>query len=74
ARTDLFAFNPDRVLRDITKLVAVVPNLPACKDVGQYLQDKVVQILVTPVSAKGLMSLLDHMTQEPRNKASKQRH
>ncbi|KAF2457213.1 hypothetical protein BDY21DRAFT_386031 [Lineolata rhizophorae] len=74
AKTGLFPFNRDRVLRDITKPAAAPPIRTACGDAGLYPQDGVVQTPVTPVSLKGLTSLLNLFTQDPHDEVSKQRH
>ncbi len=56
AKTDLFPFNSNKVLSDISKLLA---ELIASKinEVGSYTQDQVSQMLVTSVSAEAVISL-----------------
>lgn len=72
---DRLSFNPDRVLRHITKLVAELPTaLPITKDSGPYLQGEVVQTPVTLVSSEALTSLLTLIKQDPHDEKSAKRH
>jgi hypothetical protein len=59
AKSRLFLFNLDRVLRHITKLLVLSLDRTVCKDLEQCLEDKLVQTLVTPVSTEGLALLLN---------------
>jgi hypothetical protein len=74
AKSGLFPFNPDRVLRDITKPLVLSSDRTVCKDLEQCLEDELVQTPVTPVSTEGLASLLDQIRQAPHDEASKQQH
>jgi hypothetical protein len=78
AKSGLFPFNPDRVLRDITKPVAEAPTpLPirtGCGGSGPYPQHDVVQTPVTPVSSEALASLLTQIKQDPHDETSTKRH
>ncbi len=74
AKTDLFPFNSDKVLSDISKLLA---ELIASKinEVGSYTQDQVSQTLVTSVSAEAVASLHNLIKQNANvlDETSKQR-
>ena len=60
AKSGLFPFNPDRVLRDTPKPVAALTVPKACEvDVGPCPQGEVVQTPVTPVTTEALMPLQD---------------
>jgi hypothetical protein len=76
AKTGLFPFNPERVLRDVTKPVTTLtlPIRKACEDGAPCTRDEVVQTPVTPVSSEALTSLLNLITQDPHDEKSKQRH
>jgi hypothetical protein len=76
AKTGLFPFNPDRVLRDVMKPVTVltVPTRNACEDRELCPRDELVQTPVTPVSSGALTSLLNPITKDPHNEKNKQRH
>jgi DDE superfamily endonuclease len=74
AKTGLFPFNPDRVLRDIAKPVVAltIPKADEVK-VGPCPQDEVLQTPVTPVSPNALTSLLNLIKQDPHDETNKQR-
>ncbi|KAF2195057.1 hypothetical protein K469DRAFT_722393 [Zopfia rhizophila CBS 207.26] len=75
AKTGLFPFNPDRVLRDITKPAAELPTaLSITKDSGPFLRGEVVQTPVTPVLSEALTSLLTLIKQDPHDEKSAKRH
>lgn len=65
AKSGLFPFNRDRVLRNIPKPVAVLTTPQACElDVGSCPQGQVVRTPVTPVTIEALTSLQDLTTQD----------
>ncbi|KAF2027927.1 hypothetical protein EK21DRAFT_114412 [Setomelanomma holmii] len=78
AKSGLFPFNLDRLLRDITKPVADAPTpLPirtGCGGSGPYPQHDIVQTPVTPVSLEALASLLTQIKQDPHDETSTKRH
>ena len=76
AKTGLFPFNPDRVLRDITKPAAELPTeLPIpTADSASHVQCEVVQTPVTPISSEALTSLLTLIKQDPCDETSAKRH
>jgi len=76
AKSGLFPFNPDRVLRDIPKPVAVLTTPQACQsDGGSCPQGQVVRTPVTPVTIEALKSLQDLIAQDAHalDESSKQR-
>jgi hypothetical protein len=70
AKSGLFPFNPDRVLRDIPKSVTALDVPKACGlDIGQCPEGDVVQTPVTPVTpvtSEGLVSLQGLINQDAR--------
>ncbi|XP_014562632.1 hypothetical protein COCVIDRAFT_32618 [Bipolaris victoriae FI3] len=58
AKTRLFPFNPERVLRDLTKLDAPLAVENNC---GDTMQGETTQTPVTPVSTEALIGLLDQI-------------
>ncbi|KAF2676794.1 DDE-domain-containing protein [Lentithecium fluviatile CBS 122367] len=79
AKTGLFPFNPERVLRDIVVPDAELPPaaLPirtAYEGRGLNPQCETVQTPVTPVSSEALTSLLTLIKQDPHNEESAKRH
>jgi hypothetical protein len=79
AKTGLFPFNPERVLRDVVPPDTEVPTvaLPirtACEGSGLSPQCEAVQTPVTPVSSEALISLLTLIKQDPHDKESAKRH
>ena len=65
AATDLFLFNPGRVLRDTPKSPAQLTILRAGKvAVDPYAQDEVSQTPVTPITAEALIPLHDLIKQD----------
>jgi hypothetical protein len=67
ANTGLFPFNPDRVLRGITKPADKLPptlSIPTA-NAACYQQREFVQTPVTPVSSEALASLLALIKQDP---------
>lgn len=76
AKTSLFPFNPDRVLRDITKPAAELPTAPPIPvaDSASHPQREVVQTLVIPVSSEALTSLFTLIKQDPHDETSAKRH
>lgn len=76
AKTSLFPFNPDRVLRNITKPAAELPTalpIPATNTACNP-QREVVQTLVTPVSSEALTSLLTLIKQDTYDETGAKRH
>jgi hypothetical protein len=76
AKAGLFPYNPDRVLRTITKLEISVPDHTATEVSRQCPQNEVVQTPATPAtptSSEELVLLLDQIKLEPHDEASKQR-
>lgn len=69
-KAGLFPFNPDRVLRGITKPVTVLPGPNVHRD---PCSQEVIQTPVTPVTSDDLSSLLRLIKQEPHDKTSTQR-
>ena len=65
AKSGLFPFNPDRVLRDTPKPVAALTVPKACEvDAGPCPQGEVVQTPVTPVTTEALIPLQDLINQD----------
>jgi hypothetical protein len=82
AKTGLFPFNPDKVLRDIANPANGVPTAgipaelsirPVCEGTRPCPQSEVVQTPVTPVSSEALTSLLKLMKQNSDVETSKGR-
>jgi hypothetical protein len=76
AKAGLFPYNPDRVLRTITKLEISVPDHTATEVSRQCPQNEVVQTPATPAtptSSEELVLLLDQIKLEPHDEVSKQR-
>ena len=73
AKTGLFPFHPDKVLRDITKPAADLSIHTACENRGPCQQDEVVQTPVNPVSSEGLTSLLNMIQQDPHDEMTQAR-
>ncbi|KAF2650904.1 DDE-domain-containing protein [Lophiostoma macrostomum CBS 122681] len=79
AKTGLFPFNPERVLRDIVPPDTEVPTvaLPiraACEGGGLNPQCEAAQTPVTPVTSEALTSLLTLIKQDPYDEQSARRH
>lgn len=73
AKAGLFPYNPDRVLRSITKLEIAVPNHTATEASRQCPQGEVIQTPATPTSSEELMLLLNQIKLESHDEASRQR-
>ncbi|RYO39765.1 hypothetical protein AA0113_g11160 [Alternaria arborescens] len=73
AKAGLFPYNPDRVLRTITKLEIALPNHTAVEASRQCPQYELVQTPATPTSSEELMLLLNQIKLEPHDEASRQR-
>jgi hypothetical protein len=76
AKTSLFPFNLDRVLRDITNPAAKLPTkLPIpTADSASHVQCEVVQTPVTPISLEALTLLLTLIEQDPCDETSAKPH
>lgn len=70
AKTGLFPFHPERVLRDITKPVANLCIHPVCENREPCQQEEVIQTPVTPVSFEGLTSPLKLIKQDAHGEMS----
>jgi DDE superfamily endonuclease len=73
AKAGLFPFNPDRVIRGITKPAVPQPIRTACED-QVPLQSENFQTPATPVSSEALTTLLNLIKEAPRDKTSEMHH
>ncbi|KAL6160609.1 hypothetical protein ACJBU6_01140 [Exserohilum turcicum] len=78
AKSGLFPFNPDRVLRNLAKPVpdalTLLPIHAPRDESGPHSQNTIAQTPVTPVSSEALASLLTLVKQDPHDEISIKRH